>query len=177
MMKQVKSVILRNILGVLLVAALVALDQFTKKLAVQHLKNKASYVLINGVLELQYAENRGAAFGIFQNRQIGLVVVTAVILIAVLVLFETTPFKKRLIPMQLVYLLVIAGALGNMIDRVHQNYVVDFIYFRIINFPNFNVADMCVTGACILLIVLMLFVYKDDEPLTIFSKKKTGEQV
>jgi signal peptidase II len=79
--------------------------------------------------------------------------------------------------MQLVYLLVIAGALGNMIDRVRQNYVVDFIYFRIINFPNFNVADMCVTGACILLIVLMLFVYKDDEPLTIFSKKKTGEQV
>jgi signal peptidase II len=177
MMKQVKSVILRNILGVLFVAALVALDQFTKKLAVQHLKNKASYVLINGVLELQYAENRGAAFGIFQNRQIGLVLITGVILLAVLVLFETTPFRKRLIPMQLVYLLVIAGALGNMIDRVRQNYVVDFIYFRIINFPNFNVADMCVTGACILLIVLMLFVYKDDEPLTIFSKKKTGEQV
>lgn len=175
-MKQVKKVILRNILGLLLVAGLIILDQFTKKLAVQYLKGKASYVLINGVLELQYAENRGAAFGIFQNKQIGLVIITAIILLAVLILFETTPFKKRLIPMQLVYLLVIAGAIGNMIDRVRQNYVVDFIYFRIINFPNFNVADMCVTGACILLIILMLFVYKDDEQLTYFSKnKKKGE--
>lgn len=175
-MKQVKQMILRNILGLLLVAGLIALDQFTKRLAVQYLKGKASYVLINGVLELQYAENRGAAFGIFQNKQIGLVLVTAVILLVVLVLFETTPFKKRLIPMQLVYLLVLAGAIGNMLDRVRQNYVVDFIYFRIINFPNFNVADICVTGACILLIILMLFVYKDDEPLTYFAKnRKKGE--
>lgn len=178
MMKQVKNILLRNILGLLLVTGLIMLDQFTKSLAVQHLKNKASYVLINGVLELQYAENRGAAFGIFQNRQIGLVIVTAVILLAVLALFETTPFKKRLIPMQLVYLLVIAGAVGNMIDRIRQNYVVDFIYFKIINFPNFNVADICVTTACILLIVLMCFVYKDDEQLTCLSKnKKTGENV
>lgn len=175
-MKQAKQIILRNILGLLLVAGLIMLDQFTKYLAVRNLKNKASYVLIKGVLELQYAENRGAAFGIFQNRQIALVIVTAVILIAVLVLFESTPFRKRLIPMQLVYLLVIAGAIGNMIDRIRQNYVVDFIYFRIINFPNFNVADMCVTGACILLIILMCFVYKDDEQLTYFSRnRKKGD--
>lgn len=172
MKPQVKQIILRNILGFLFTAGLICLDQFTKKLAVQHLKGQPSYVLINGVLELQYAENRGAAFGIFQNKQTGLIVFTVIIILAVFVLFEITPLKKRMIPLQIAYLLVIAGAVGNMIDRVRQDYVVDFIYFRIINFPNFNVADICVTCACILLIIMMLFVYKDDEQLTIFSKKK-----
>ncbi len=171
-MKKAKQIIVRNVLGILAVALLVFLDQFTKYLAVEHLKGKSSYIVINGILELQYAENRGAAFGIFQNRQIGLVIMSVVILLVILFLFETTPFKKRLIPLQLVYILVIAGAVGNMIDRIRQNYVVDFIYFRVINFPNFNIADMCVTGACILLIILMLFVYKDDEQLTCLSKNK-----
>ncbi len=74
--------------------------------------------------------------------------------------------------MRLIFLLLIAGAIGNMIDRVKQGYVVDFFYFTPINFPRFNVADVYVTCSIILLIIAMFFVYKDEELdfLTKFKK-------
>ncbi len=171
-MERIRQLAIRNVFGVLLTSLLVFLDQYTKSLAVKYLKNSTSIVLIEGILELQYAENRGAAFGIFQNKQLGLVIVSGIILLVVLVLFETTPYKKRLLPLQLVYILLIAGAIGNMIDRIRLNYVVDFIYIRVINFPNFNLADMCVTGACILLLLLVIFFYKDGEQLTFLGKNR-----
>lgn len=177
-MKNSKSIILRNVIGVIAVALLVLFDQVTKSLAVKYLKDKASYVLINGVLEFQYTENSGAAFGIFQNKQIGLVVISVIVLAFVIFLFETTPYKKRLTPMLVVYILIVAGAIGNMIDRIRLGYVVDFIYVRAINFPNFNVADSCVTVGCILLIVLLLFVYKEEEQITgIFKGKKNAAEI
>ncbi|MBO4834677.1 MAG: signal peptidase II, partial [Lachnospiraceae bacterium] len=65
-----------------------------------------------------------------------------------------------------------AGAIGNLIDRIAHTYVVDFIYFRLINFPIFNFADICVTLSAIFLIIFLVFIYKDDPEFTIFSKKK-----
>ena len=64
-----------------------------------------------------------------------------------------------------------AGAIGNMIDRMFRKYVVDFIYFRLIDFPVFNVADIYVTVAAVLLIVLVVFYYKDEDFDKIFSKR------
>jgi len=59
--------------------------------------------------------------------------------------------------------LIFAGALGNFIDRVIRNYVVDFIYFKPINFPIFNFADICVTVGTFLLFISLMFVYKENE--------------
>lgn len=68
-----------------------------------------------------------------------------------------------------------AGAVGNMIDRVFRKYVVDFIYFSLINFPVFNVADIYVTVAAFMLVVLILFFYQEEDLNRVFSKKKEQE--
>ena len=70
------------------------------------------------------------------------------------------------------YLLIISGAIGNLIDRVAHQYVIDFIYVSLIDFPVFNTADCFVTVGCLLLVVLLLFVYKDDDLKAIFPAKK-----
>ena len=63
-----------------------------------------------------------------------------------------------------------------MIDRIKLNYVVDFIYVKIIDFPIFNVADICVTCSCICLIILFIFIYKENDSLTVLKKKKEEKE-
>ncbi|MDY3716667.1 MAG: signal peptidase II, partial [Blautia sp.] len=67
---------------------------------------------------------------------------------------------------------ITAGAIGNLIDRVRLGYVVDFIYFSLIDFPVFNVADIYVTGSMILLILLVLFFYKNEEDFAFLARSK-----
>ena len=69
--------------------------------------------------------------------------------------------------------MITAGALGNMIDRVAKGYVVDFFYFKLINFPIFNVADIYVTTATALLLIVMCFYYKDED-FDVFRLRKKG---
>ena len=69
-----------------------------------------------------------------------------------------------------------AGAVGNLIDRIMHRYVIDFIYFSVINFPIFNVADIYVTVSVILLIILVLFHYKDTDLQKIFGRKNNANQ-
>lgn len=149
--------------GFFLAAVLVALDRYTKHLAVRSLREKPSRVLIPGVLELTYVENRGAAFGMLQNAQIFFVVITVVILAAVLYVLFRMPATKRYLPLYLTLSVIIAGAVGNLIDRCTTVYVVDFIYVSLIDFPVFNVADICVTVATALLLVLGIWYYKEDD--------------
>ena len=66
-------------------------------------------------------------------------------------------------PLLITCTLLVSGAAGNFIDRVRFGYVRDFIYFKLINFPVFNVADCYVTVSVVLLIILILFVYKEDD--------------
>ena len=75
-------------------------------------------------------------------------------------------------PLRAVALFIASGAVGNMIDRVALGYVVDFFYFELIDFPIFNVADIYVTCATIILAILILFYYKDEELDCLFPKKK-----
>ena len=82
------------------------------------------------------------------------------------------PEEKKYIWLRLVSILVISGAIGNVIDRLFRQYVVDFIYFELINFPIFNVADMYVVIAAILLIFLVLFVYKEDTDFDFMQLKR-----
>lgn len=70
--------------------------------------------------------------------------------------------------------LLVAGALGNMIDRIRQQFVVDFLYFCLIDFPIFNVADCYVTIAACFLIILVMWYYKDED-LEFFSGKKVKQ--
>lgn len=144
-------------------AAAVLIDQVTKYLAVIHLKDQTPFVLIDGVFELHYLENRGAAFGIMQNRQMFFVIGAAVICIVIAVLYLRMPAQKKYLPLRICAVLICAGAVGNVIDRIRLGYVIDFFYFRLIDFPIFNVADCYVVVSCIFFALLILFYYKDDE--------------
>ena len=148
-----------------------ALDQWTKYLASTILRRLKSFSLISGVFELRYLENRGAAFGIMQNRQIVFVVGGIIILAVILYLYQKMPFTQHYRPLRICAVLLASGAVGNMIDRVKLDYVVDFFYFRLIDFPIFHVADCYVVIACILFVVLILFYYKDDNDFEFLNFK------
>ncbi|MBR0163797.1 MAG: signal peptidase II [Lachnospiraceae bacterium] len=147
----------------LLTILLVALDQYTKSLAVAHLRGKPSHVLMEGVLELTYVENFGAAFGILQNAQVLFILITCVAVILICFVLIKMPLTRRMAPAHLLLTLILAGACGNLIDRIRTVYVVDFIYFSLIDFPVFNVADICVTTACVLLIILGIVYFREED--------------
>ncbi len=154
-------------------AVLVGLDQWTKALAVKHLMGQPPLVLIEGIFELTYLENRGAAFGMLQGRQTFFFLIAAVVVAAALFAVWRMPEEKKYFPLFLCAIGVVSGAVGNLIDRLLQGYVVDFFYFRLINFPVFNVADCYVTISAAALILLFLFYYKDSdlEPFSLRQKK------
>jgi len=148
-----------------LVGCLIAVfvDQFTKWLAIEHLKDQPSISIIEGVFQLLYLENSGAAFGIMQGQQSILIVVTFIILALIILVYSKIPHTKRFYPMRICAVLLVAGAVGNLIDRIRWGFVVDFFYFYLIDFPIFNVADSYVVIACILFAILVIFYYKDHE--------------
>lgn len=145
------------------VAFLIFLDQITKYMAQSGLKDQPSIPIIKGVFELSYVENRGAAFGIMQNQQWFFILVTAVVLAALGWIFHKLPVERRYLPLSCCMTALTAGAVGNLIDRVRLNYVVDFFYFKLIDFPVFNVADIYVVVSIILIALLILFYYKEEE--------------
>ena len=176
-MKENKPLFIRNsIVAFLATIILIALDQFTKYLAVLNLKDQSSFVLIKKVFELQYLENNGAAFGMLEGKKYFFLAVTIIFLIAACFIFYKIPLEKKFIPLRIVIVFLSSGAIGNMIDRLLHRYVIDFFYFEIINFPIFNVADIYVTLSAITLFVLLLFYYKEDDLNQIFPSKKVREK-
>lgn len=155
----------------LLFTAAVILDQITKYLAVHFLKDAAPCVLVEGVFQLRYLENRGAAFGMMQNMQYVFVAGAVLIVLAFAVIYGKIPHRKRYIPLRVCGVFLCAGAVGNMIDRLRLNYVIDFFYFNLIDFPIFNVADCYVVVSCIAFVLLILFYYKDEDDFSFLKKK------
>lgn len=154
---------------------LLLIDQLTKLWAVKILKPIGNIPIIRNVLEIYYVENRGAAFGIMQNKQWFFLLITVAVLVGLVWVFGKIPEEKHFIPLKVCLYFVGAGAIGNMIDRIFRKYVVDFIYFSLINFPVFNVADIYVTVAAFMLVVLMLFFYQEEDLDRVFSKKSEQE--
>ena len=180
----------------LLVFAAVLLDQATKWLAATRLKN-SPVELIHGVFELRYLENDSAAFsldpisilhrifhfkyfdanpqGFLAFKMIFFVLFTVIVALVLIHFYHRIPWKKRFWPVNLIVLLLLAGAFGNLIDRVVHRYVIDFLYFSLIEFPVFNVADIYVTVAAFLLVFVMFFVYKDEDLDVLFPKWRKEE--
>ena len=150
---------------------LILLDQVTKLLALQNLKGQNPVTLIPDVFQLLYVENRGAAFGILQNRQWVFLIITVIVLAALVWALPKIPQERHFLPLTLCLCFIGAGAVGNMIDRIFRGYVVDFFYFKLIDFPVFNVADIYVTTAAVILIVLIVFLYKEEDFDRIFPKR------
>ena len=151
---------------------LIVFDQWTKSLAVAHLMNKEPFIIIDGVFQLRYLENRGAAFGMMQGQQTFFLITGIIAVIVLAYVYFKLPWKKRFLPLRAVALFIASGAVGNMLDRVVLGYVVDFFYFELIDFPIFNVADIYVTVAAFAMVLLGLFYYKDEDYDLIFPSKK-----
>lgn len=150
----------------------VILDQLSKYMAVHFLQGTGGIDLIPGVFRLTYLENRGAAFGVLQGQQWFFYIITAVILVVVVLAYVRIPAGRKFLPLQICAVFIVSGALGNLIDRVRLGYVVDFFYFELIDFPVFNVADIFVTVSAVLLAVLLLLYYKEEDLEQIFHSGK-----
>lgn len=151
---------------------LILLDQWTKSLAVKYLMNQEPFVIISKVFQLRYLENRGAAFGMLQGQKTFFMISAAIAILFICYAYFKLPWNKRFHPLRVIGLLIGAGAVGNLIDRVCLGYVVDFFYFELIDFPIFNVADIYVTVATFVLAALIIFFYKEDELDCLFPKKE-----
>ena len=179
----------------LMVLVLIAIDQLTKYLAVIFLKDKPAIPIINQVFELRYLENTSAAFGmdpisllhnifhfdvfvqnpeLYLNIRMGFFYILTIVMVSLFVwLYFRIPNQKRYVFIDYILIFLFAGAIGNLIDRVTRQYVIDFLYFRLIDFPIFNVADIYVTCSAIAVLVLGIFYYKDEDFDLIFPSKKT----
>ena len=137
------------------------LDQLSKKQIVNYLKLGEKIEIIKGFFNITHVRNYGAGFSILQNARLFLSLVSIIAIVVLVYLLVTTKKKNTLTSMS--YLMVISGALGNLLDRLRQGYVVDFLDFTIFgwDYPVFNVADIFITIGCFLLIIISLKGEKD----------------
>ena len=116
------------------------------------------------------------AFGVLQNQKYFFVFVALIFIGVIVFVLIKVPTQKKYYSLNILLVMIAAGAVGNMIDRVRYDYVVDFIYLVCIQFPIFNVADIYVTTATVILVFQILFVYKtNDFNFLSFNPKKFRE--
>lgn len=165
----------------------ILVDQLSKYLSTIYLKGKNDVILIKNVLCLHYLDggNTGAAWGIFSGKIIIFIVFTifAIILISVFIrniqILLANNYSLNTIPLKILnyaLALLLAGAVGNLIDRIIHGYVIDFIYFQLINFPVFNIADYYVTVSCVVIILICFFKINEKDFNAIFSLKKNANK-
>ena len=157
----------------IIIAAVVIADQVTKYLALTLLAPIRSYPLIEGVFELHFVRNRGAAWGMLADNRW---VFMTVSVIAILIMLLYLVFSKDRTPLFTVSLsLILGGGIGNMIDRLfyEDGAVVDFLYFKLIDFPVFNIADCAVTVGAVLLIYYLIYT-ENLKPYLRNKKAKKG---
>ncbi len=153
----------------LIILSGILIDLLSKWLVVKFLKPIDDLPLWNGVFHLNYHENRGAAFGILQNNRWIFLVISSVAIVAMLLYLFSGLSKGRL--QNTALSLIIAGGLGNMVDRLSLGYVIDFLYFKLIDFAIFNIADSLVCiGAGLLILSLILDIIKEGK-----EKRRQGK--
>ena len=148
---------------VLAVLALIALDQTVKRIVFDYLQPVAVVPFIDGFMDFCYVENKGAAFGIFQGGRWFFVLMTLLVVFIIGFYYVRLPRRKPYGWVRASMVLIMAGAVGNGVDRMLFGYVIDFIRVRFIEFPVFNLADIYLCTGTFLLAVLMIFFVKSNE--------------
>lgn len=158
-----RKTILTIIVEVLLILVFVSVDLLTKTFIYEPINAGApDIVLINNILKFTAVQNTGASFGIFKGNAIILAIVSLIIIIVVFIIqmFSLTKLKDKTFRFGLI--LIVAGGIGNIVDRFLLGHVRDFIYFELIDFPVFNIADSCLTIGCVLIIIYVIIYYVKD---------------
>lgn len=169
--KYEKVCIGNRFLHLLLFIVLIAVDQITKFLAVEAFSDGSRKVLIDEALELVYVENTGASFGIFSDGNTMFLILIPILILVMLFLYFRIPGGRHFRPMRIFAICIIAGAFGNLADRVRVKHVIDFIYIKLINFPVFNVADCYITFSAFLFAIFFIAIYRKDS-FDFFSLKQ-----
>ena len=146
-------------------AVLLAADQVLKYFVLRDLKPVQSVPILSGLLELSYIENTGAAFGLFKNMMWFVFLITAVAFIVILILLFR--YGKHTFFSYAASALLMAGGIGNLLDRLFYGFVVDFIHVLFFDYI-FNFADCCVTVGVVLFVIHVL--------LLSLREKRAGEQ-
>ena len=150
---------------------LIGIDQITKYFIDKKMALYNSIDVFPGIFEIHYIRNAGAAWGMFQNKQILFYICTVIVLVLGAMIYIRCLTLNQYKDLRILLVLILSGAVGNFIDRIRFQYVIDFFYFKLIDFPVFNVADCYVTVGFIVLLILILFKYKEDDFENIFSFK------
>lgn len=164
----------KKIAGFALILLLLGLDQWTKHLAVLYLKDQPSRVLLPKLVNLTYVENTGSAFGLFSGHMQLLSAVTVILSLALLVLYLRMSTERQYRVYRILMPVILAGSLGNIIDRFTRGYVVDFLSFAFFEFPVFNVADCFLTVAAV--IYAICYLTHDHELTTIYRLKRAPDE-
>lgn len=157
------------IIEALLFAALLAVDLISKPLAFKFLESRGGrYVLFDGIYELIAVRNDGASFGIFGGKTTGLIVFTAIAMVVLAALLVWRPKSPKLFRYGVIA--IVAGGVGNLVDRLVYGYVRDFIdytflrtFFNIENFGIGNIADIFVLVGLLCIVVYVFFGYKEGD--------------
>ncbi len=158
---------------VLLIVVLIIVDLITKKYVYGACLEKGKIDIISGVLSLVPVQNTGASFGMLSGKTFYLTVVST-ICAAFLIVLIFYSYKRRNLWLRSALILITAGAIGNIIDRIALGYVRDFIYFELINFAVFNFADSCLTVGTIVLLIYIIFFYGKEEQERAQQKKASA---
>ena len=166
----------RPLISILIILVSVGIDQLTKLLAINNLRDLADEIpVINKVFGLYYVENKGISFSMLSSKMALIIIITSIIMLILIYVMIRTPKTKYFMPFSIVLSVIVGGAAGNMIDRIFRGFVIDFIMLDFINFPIFNVADIFVCVGLFILVILIIFKYKDKDFDFIIPKK--GEKV
>lgn len=158
---------------------LIGIDQLTKYIIVNRLGTDRNYTVIHKVLSFEYLENRGVAFGFMYGKMTLITFIVIIVIIAIFYIINAlqnsliynNKLSFKFTFLQMLCAFMVAGAIGNLIDRIRLGYVIDFIKFDFIDFPTFNVADCYVVVATLIVFIVLMFFTGEDEFEAIYRKK------
>ena len=139
----------------ILCALLLLLDRLTKIWAIEKLNGEGIVDFIKGLINFVYVENTGVAFGMLSDKIYIMIPITIIVVGICIFIYMKNKGENKVFDYAM--LLIITGAIGNIMDKLTRGFVVDFINFEFIDFPVFNIADICVCAGAALLMIYIIF--------------------
>jgi signal peptidase II len=137
---------------------IIIIDQIIKMLIVNNFSLFENIPLIKNVFNLTYVQNEGAAFNLFNGNTLFLIIMTLIVVTIIFLIIKKLNKKEKII-----YSILLGGIIGNLIDRIRLGYVIDYLDFKLINFPIFNLADICIVVSIGILVILSILEVKNEK--------------
>ena len=159
------------IIDFFMIVALCGLDFCAKWFVLLSLKGKGSFIILENVLQLTYKENSGGLFGFLDNQQLFIMFLSLIFFFPVFIILIKLPDSKKFTVANWMLTFILSGTIGNFFDRVYYKHAIDYIYFIGIDFPVFNLSDFYITLGTLVLLLLLIFYYKEIDLVFMNFKK------